>query len=274
MADFQDAAQQIIAAADAKNPEDNLRLLLAAALVGAPTQTERQDGSTAQSEVSASAEGILTGLAFGTVARQELQTRVGGNPSSTKAATFRDRLDAPTRARLLDLATELGVTNGAELIDSWLAELEAAPRINPDPAARTLAATLGAPTGDLKQPTLVVHTGADPVAIVENASYFAERTAERGKQDLLRTVIIQPPATYSSETSTDAAADLDGSTSLAPYGAGHCRFTDAQRIGAVTALDTWVQTATPPTNRALADLLRPGAAVDPELRPWPTALSP
>lgn len=261
MTDFQDAAERILSAADPMNPEDNLRLLLAAALVGAPTQTERQDGSTAQSVVEASAEGILAGLAFGTVARQELQTRVDGNPSSTVGVTYRDRLNDDTRGRLIELAGELGVSDGASLIDAWLTELDEAPRIEADAEARALAKSLGAPTGQLRQPTLVVHTAADPLVIVENAHLFADNSRESGTGDLLRTVIIEPPKSY-------------GEAGQAPYGAGHCRFTLGQRIGAITALDGWVATGEAPGSNALAELLQPGAVVDPPKRPWPGDLRP
>ena len=49
------------------------KLLLLAALVDAPTQTASYDGSTLQSRGGALVEGILTGLAFGTTVRQELE---------------------------------------------------------------------------------------------------------------------------------------------------------------------------------------------------------
>lgn len=277
MTDFQDAAERILAAADPKVPEDNLRLLLTAALVGAPTQTERQDGRTARSVVNASAEGILAGLAFGTVARQELQTRVGGNPSTTMGVSYLDRLDPQARARLLDLAAELNVTNGPELIDSWLTELDQASRIEADATARTAATALGAPTGDLRQPTLVVHTAADPVVLVENSGVFAERSRDRGTEALLRTVIIEPPATYVGADGADGADDVGNGSSgsgEAPYGAGHCTFTDEQRIGAVTALDTWVQTSKAPSDDELVAFLSPGAVLGPPKRPWPGVISP
>ncbi|MFM8353196.1 MAG: hypothetical protein ACKN9D_19270 [Actinomycetales bacterium] len=270
MSDFQDAAQRILDAAGTENPEDNLRLLLAAALVGAPTQTERQDGSTARSQVAASAEGILAGLAFGTVAREELQTRLGGNPSSTQGVVFADLLDGPTRTRLVQLAGELGLRNGNELIDSWLAQLDASPRISPNASARAVAETLGAPSGKVRQPTLVVHTGADPLVIVQNAYVFGDRVRSGGSAGLLRTVVIEPPAAY-------GTAELESAMNageLAPYGAGHCRFTDEQRLGAVTALDAWVQSGEAPEPAELVQLLRPGAVVDPPGTPWPGGIQP
>ena len=270
MGDFQDAAQRILAAADEENPEDNLRLLLAAALVGAPTQTEREDGSTARSQVAASAEGILAGLAFGTVAREELQARLGGNPSSTQGAIFANRLDGSTRSRLVKLSEELGVRNGEALIDSWLAQLDASARISPDASARTMADTLGAPTGQVRQPTLVVHTGADPLVIVQNAYLYADRVRSRGSAGLLRTVVIEPPSTYGSA----GAIGSQDSGSRAPYGAGHCRFTDEQRLGAVSALDAWVQSGEAPEADELRQLLGPGAVVDPRGLPWPGGQQP
>jgi hypothetical protein len=261
MTQFQDSAQRIVDAADAKRPEDNLRLLLAATLVGAPTQTQRQDGSTVRSVVEASAEGILAGLAFATVAQQELQTRLGGNPSTNLESTFRDRLSAEDRERLEAYASELGIPDGPQLLNRWLNLLETAPRTAADASARSLASDLGAPTGNLRQPTLVVHTKADPLVIVENLSWFAQRAVQEGAQDLLQTVVIEPPTRYPA-------------TPGAPYGAGHCTFTSAQRLAAVAAVDAWVRTGERPTADELRRDFGPGTVVEPSALPWPGQTQP
>ena len=48
----------------------------------------------------------------------------------------------------------------------------------------------------------------------------------------LTRLYTKPPATYSAP---------------APYGAGHCNFTDTEQLGLVATLDHWVRTGDQPT---------------------------
>ena len=77
--------------------------------------------------------------------------------------------------------------------------------------------------------------------LVQNERLFADRVREagqiRGPAPAVRRV---PPQTYAAP---------------APYGAGHCNFTAAQRVAAVGVLDAWVRTARRPDAARLADLL-------------------
>ena len=108
-------------------------------------------------------EGILTGLAFGTTVRQELERRVGGNPSGNEDADYAARVSAAERA----------------LIETRRARLDrrqprAAGRRQPGRAGRRRrgrsSPTLGTPTGDITVPTLTLHTEADPLVLVQNES--------------------------------------------------------------------------------------------------------
>ena len=53
----------------------------------------------------------------------------------------------------------------------------------------------------------------------------------------------------------------------APYGAGHCNFSDGQRLGLLTALDNWVRTSTYPGQGGIGGLI--GQGFDPVYLPGP-----
>ena len=60
---------------------------------------------------------------------------------------------------------------------------------------------------------------------------------------------IAPPKTYSE-------------TAKAPYGAGHCRFSDGQRLGLINVLDGWVRRSIHPSPAGSAGLIGEGARPD------------
>ena len=228
-------------------------LLLLAALVDAPMQTASYDGSTLQSRGSALLEGILTGLAFGTTIRLEVEGRVGGNPSGNADADYTARVSPAERA-LID-----GVAPGSTAAN--LARLAKGGRVEADHAARAKFATLGTPTGDITVPTLTLHTEADPLVLVQNESVFAGKVAASTTKtaDLVQ-LYTKAPAHYDSR---------------APYGAGHCNFTTDELTGSVTALDRWVRGGIYPTGPALTSAFGSDPGLDLSYRPgpWPTATS-
>lgn len=250
VAAFEGASKAVLAAT--RDPAVGIpKLLLVAALVDAPTQTARYDGSTLTSRVSAIVESLVTGLVFGTTVRQEIEQRVGGNPSGNEDADYAPRVSAAERAILETVAP--GST------DRNLALLRAAPRVSPDAAAREEFAGLGTPSGDVKVPTLTLHTKADPLVLVQNETVFGDavRASENRTSDLVQLYSVAP-ATYPAP---------------APYGAGHCNFSPDELLGTVAVLDGWVRGGRypvgPPVREAFGDEtgLTPGF----QPGPWPAA---
>jgi pimeloyl-ACP methyl ester carboxylesterase len=250
-ASFEQARKAVLAATN--TAAGLAKLLLLAALVDAPAQTANYDGSTLRSRGAALVEGILTGLAFGTTIRQELEGRVGGNPSGNEHADYAARVSTSERALIEGVAPGSTAAN--------LALLANGTRIAPDDAARATFATLGTPTGDIKVPTLTLHTEADPLVLVQNESVFAGKVAaSTAKTADLVQLYTKAPARYAKP---------------APYGAGHCNFTTDELTGSVTALDRWVRGGTYPTGPVLTSAFGSDPGLDLSYRPppWPAATS-
>jgi pimeloyl-ACP methyl ester carboxylesterase len=251
VASFQRANRAVLAAVNSSSGLAKLALL--AALVDAPQQTASYDGSTLRSRGAALVEGILTGLAFGTAVRQELEQRVGGNPSGNEDADYPARVSAAERALIETIAPGSTAQN--------LALLDRGRRIGPDQAARGKFAALGTPAGDIKVPTLTLHTEADPLVLVQNEAVFAAKVAASTRKTAdLAQLYTKAPATYSTR---------------APYGAGHCNFTTAELTGTITALDGWVRGGVYPTGAALTSAFGSDPGLDLSYRParWPAATS-
>ena len=251
MASFEQGQKAVLAATDSTAGLG--KLLLLAALVDAPTRTANYDGSTLQSRGGALVEGILTGLAFGTTVRQEIEGRVGGNPSGNEDADYAARVSTAERALIESVAPGSTAAN--------LALLAKGDRIEPDAAARATFAALGTPTGDIRVATLTLHTEADPLVLVQNESAFAGRVAaSTAKTADLVQLYTKAPARYAKP---------------APYGAGHCNFTADELTGSVTALNRWVRGGVYPTGPALTTAFGSDPGLDLSYRPgpWPAATS-
>jgi hypothetical protein len=224
------------------------KVLLIAALVDAPNKTKTFDGSTPTSTVKATTEALLTALAFGTVGRYEVEQRVGGNPSDNTNANYDDRVSATERS----LITTVGGN-----VDADLKTIDALPRVTGDQAAETAFEKLGDTTGNLTVPTLTMHTEDDPLVLVQNERIFSGRVISKSKSGDLSQVFVAPPATY---------PEVPG----APYGAGHCNFSNQQREGLLSTLDGWVRGAPYPVAIGVAPSF--GSGVDPSFTPtpWPS----
>jgi pimeloyl-ACP methyl ester carboxylesterase len=224
------------------------KVLFIAALVDAADKTKTYDGHDLVSRVKATVESLLTALAFGTAGRFELEQRVGGNPSDNSQADY--------AARLTDAERALVTTAGGKP-DDYLKALADAPRVAADAGARAAFEKLGDPTGAIKAPTITMHTEDDPLVIVQNESVLGARAdAKRSSGELVQ-LYVAPPATYPE-------------SSGAPYGAGHCNFSDQQRLALVGSLDNWVRSAVYPVPVGVADQFGPG--LDPSYTPgpWPS----
>ena len=216
-------------------------------MVDAPTATATYDGHDLPSQVKARVESLLTALSFGTSGRYELEQRVGGDPSDNTQADYAKRID-PSEASLVGLA-------GGK-VEELQQKLAAAPRVTADPAARSAIDKLGDPTGTLTAPTVTMHTQQDPLVLVQNESVFDSRVRQAQRSGELVQFYIAPPASYS-----EAAK--------APYGAGHCNFSDGQRDGLINVLDGWVRNSAYPTQEGAARAIGEGLNGAYVPGPWP-----
>jgi hypothetical protein len=227
------------------------KVLAIAALADAPTQTETYDGHDLTSQVSARVESLLTALAFGTSGRYEIEQRVGGDPSQNTGVDYGARIDASERSLI--------ETAGGKM-STILAALDKGPRITADAAARAKFEALGDTTGKIVVPTVTMHTEADPLVIVQNETVLAARAAKQGDSGSLSQLYIKAPASYSTKTG-------------APYGAGHCIFSDQQRVALIGTLDRWVRSSVYPSAQGLTGQFGTGLDVTYVGRPWPAATS-
>ncbi len=231
------------------------KILLIAALTDAPTRTRDFDGADIESQVRARAEASLTALGYGTYGRYEIEQRFGGNPSTNVGADYGARIDDEER-------TLIDSVGGAGTTDALLAELETGERVVADEAAREAFATSGTPTGAVKDPTITLHTVADPLVLVQNESVFAARSAanEERSSDLVQLYSV-PPASYS---------PVEG----APYGAGHCNFSSDERLGMIALLDGWARDGVYPAAAAVRRAFGDENGYEPNYKPaaWPAEL--
>jgi pimeloyl-ACP methyl ester carboxylesterase len=250
-ANWQHASAAVQQAAADVSGGGTAKVMFIAALVDAPTATTTYDGHDLPSQVKARVEAVLTALAFGTSGRYELEQRIGGNPSGNADADYAGRIDTAE-------ATLISTVGGK--IEALQQQLAATSRVTADATARAAFDELGDPSGLLTVPTVTMHTEQDPLVLVQNETVFAARAAAAKRSARLVQFYIAPPKTYSE-------------TTKAPYGAGHCRFTDAQRQGLIDVLDGWVRRSVYPNAAGSAEQL--GEGVDPAYQPgpWPAAES-
>lgn len=221
------------------------KVLFISALVDAPKETATYDGHDLPSQVKARVEALLTALAFGTSGRYELEQRVGGDPSDNSKADYSTRITA-------DEASLIETAGGKVAVLQQ--QLAAAPRVSADASARAAIEKLGDTSGKLAVPTVTMHTEQDPLVLVQNESVFASRVRSEQRSGRLVQFYIAPPATYSE-------------TTKAPYGAGHCNFSDGQRVGLISALDGWVRRSIYPSQAGVATGF--GEGLDPAYAPGP-----
>jgi hypothetical protein len=218
------------------------------ALVNAPAKTHTFDGADLTSQVKALVEAVLTALSFGTSGRYEIEQRVGGNPSDNTKTDYSGRISSAE-------STLISAAGGdVASLDQQLAD---APRVSADPAARTAFKKLGDTTGKLTVPTMTMHTEYDPLVLVSNETIFNNRVQSQGEGGQLVQLYVAPPPTYSE-------------SSGAPYGAGHCVFSDKQREALVATLDAWVRSDVYPVPVGVEKAFGPG--LDPAFTPaaWPS----
>jgi hypothetical protein len=249
-----EGARKAIVAAGSDLATGVPKILMVAAMVDAPAQTKTYDGSTIESVIRARAESILTALGYGTFGRYEIEQRVGGNPSGNDKTDYSSRLSDAER---LSIETLWPGTS-----DKLLAQLQGGTRVTADPAARARADKLGNPTGKLADPTITLHTAADPLVLAQNETVFRDRVRASDRIEDLVQLYTVPPASYSETTG-------------APFGAGHCNFTTGQRLGVIHLLDKWVRAGVYPGTDAVSKTFAGDPSVNQAFNPgpWPAGSS-
>ena len=260
VAAWEGAASRLVDGARNQDTEAIAKMFTIAAIVDAPAQTFRFDGSGIVSQVSGTVESLLTALGYGTVGRFDIEQRYGGNVSSNEGTDYAARVDEAERERIDSIG-------GDGAAARFLATLDAAPRVAADPAAAEAAlAGGGDPSGAIQDPMITMTTAADPLVIVENESFFRDRynaaqAAGEVKGGLLQLFTVAP-GQYSEETG-------------APYGAGHCNFTLQSRVAVIELLDRWVREGVYPGQAAIAAAMGPQSGYSPAYQPgpWPNPLA-
>ena len=142
-------------------------------------------------------------------------------------------------------------------VAQFTALVEAEPTIEADAAAREAFAATGTPDGVLQDPTITIHTKADPLVIAQNETVFAEKVAaaEDRTADLVQLYTVAP-ATYPA-------------TPGAPYGAGHCNFTSDTQLALVELMDNWVRNGVFPGANAVAEAMGTESGYNAAYQPGP-----
>jgi hypothetical protein len=252
---FEFASKAVLVAAKDANGSGGATVLAIAGIGGAARQTKTYDAHNRTSAVNAAAETVITGLAFATAARYDVEQRFGGNVSGNVSVNYSTRLSTQVTTLVNSIA--------AGTSTKVLAALARGQRIGPDAAAVAAAeATGGNPLGDIRLPTLTIHTAADQLVLVQNESFFASRYQQQQAKGKTKGGLTQlftvAPSTYPQSPG-------------ASYGAGHCNFTAGTYTGVISLLDSWVRSGTAPTQVATTAALGTESGFDPTFRPpaWP-----
>ncbi|MDX6265656.1 MAG: hypothetical protein QOD70_396 [Frankiales bacterium] len=248
IAAFQQAIASVTKAAQDVAGGGTAKVEAIAAISHFATQTSTYDGHDAVSGVSALVEDILTAMGFATFGQQEFASRVGGQGLDITTLDFGSAVSDADRQTVKGFGGDL---------DQYLKALAAGTRPAVDAAARTKAMDQGETTGKVTHPTVTLHDEQDPLVIVQNERVLGDRFFSNGDAAHLTQLFTKPPATYNAP---------------APYGAGHCNFTDTEQLGLVAALDGWVRTGVRATPESAVKLFKAPTGLDPAYYPLPFPL--
>ena len=217
-----------------RTPGGRARIALAAAVGQLPAWGVRPDGSAPpppdRHDVAGLQEGAYLALAGGPLpylgqamgSRRQISQVVGGNPSWNTGVDYAAQLrraDPALRRAVRELYRRAGLD-----LDTDLAALAAAPRIEADPdAVRSFARGIVL-EGNLRVPVLTVSGTGDQISTPAQDRWYGEAVRRAGAGPLLRQVAVES--------------------------AGHCAFSPAEQQAALrtllTRLDTGRWPATSP----------------------------
>lgn len=197
-------------AAAQQTPEGRARIALAAAVADIPgwagADNSRPAADDFATQQAAQFEHFQTVVLFGLALRADVEARAGGNPSSNVDVDYAALLRrSSSRSEVRGLYAEAGLDLRADL-----AALEAAPRIEADPAAVKYVRSFAVFNGELRDPMLTLHTNGDQLAVVEHEQAYAATVRKAGERALLRQAFTER--------------------------AGHCTFTPAETLASMQAL--------------------------------------
>ncbi len=234
-------AEQIINAAQS-TVQGRARIALTSALADTPGWFNEAAPAPASNDYAAQEQNQVlwdsqVDFAFIFLARAELESRAGGNPSWNIGVDYRAQLQKSVdRSEVEALYKQAGLN-----LNQDLRALNSAPRISPDPKAVEYLNKNITFDGDLDIPVLTMHTTGDGLVVNENEQTYASVTREAGDSSLLRQVFVDR--------------------------AGHCTFTPAENLVAlqtlIRRLDTgrWDDTTNPALLNQEAAALGPGLNV-------------
>ena len=203
-------ALQIFNAA-AATPAGQARIALVAALSDVPgwfDPTKPQPAATdyaAQESAQASWLSRVD-LPFQFEYRAELEQRAGGNPSWNTGVDYAHQLAiSSSNAEVTALYAAAGLDLAADL-----RALNSGTRIDADPKAVAYLDRFISFDGSLSVPVLTMHTIGDGLVVPQEETAYRDVVRAAGKQDLLRQVYV--------------------------HRAGHCAFSEAETITAISAM--------------------------------------
>ncbi len=143
---------------------------------------------------------------LGTIAREDLEAKAGGNPSSNVGIDYAAQLRRSAQTELVQRAY------GAAGLDlrADLAALAEAPRVGAEPGAVRFLRRYGVPTGRTPVPVVSLHTTGDGGAVPDQERWYAGLVRRHGDPDMLRQLFVRR--------------------------GGHCSFTAAEEITTLQAL--------------------------------------
>jgi pimeloyl-ACP methyl ester carboxylesterase len=248
LAGFTEAPESVSASVDAllaaleagqQTPQGRARIALAAAFHHLPRWAEDRPEPAPRdyaAQQEAQYEQFIAALNFTYPGRLSIEQTVGGNPSWNIGVDYRALFErADERKQVETLYRQAGLDLSADL-----AELTRTASIAPDEAALDRADQISELTGDLRMPVLSIHTTHDVLAPVQVEEEYAETVTEAGDRALLRQAFV--------------------------HRLGHCRFTPAELVSAVHAIEErvevghWTPAAEPAGLDAAAEQLGLGEA--------------
>lgn len=206
------AAQQVLDAAQA-TPGGRARIALASAFAQLPGWTQPGSDRPADHDWATQQEQQYAAFMWSVFSpRRPLEARAGGNFSWNVGVDYRHQLNVSGNARQVRaLYREAGLDLGADLD-----RLATANRISADPEAVQYMLANATPTGEIDDPVLTLHESGDTAPVVTQARAYADAVSAAGNRRLLRQAFVDRP--------------------------GHCSYTAAEALAAVTALERRIET--------------------------------
>jgi dienelactone hydrolase len=194
----------------ATTPAGRARLALVAAIGHLPGWFDPRQSEPAPddyaSRLAAQIQWEVNDASYLFAYRQELETRAGGDPSWNTGVDYAGAFAAsPGRAEAAALYAAAGLDLNADL-----ARLKAAPRVAESPSAAEYLRRNIAFDGRLSVPVLTLHSTGDGLVLPENEAAYRDAVVAAGAEAQLRQLFV--------------------------HRAGHCVYTPAEQVTALSAL--------------------------------------